>query len=99
LDKFEAIDEARKILGLGEEASREEVKGRYKKLMKKYHPDKTPNNQQYLEKSKTITWAYSIIASYCNDYKFSFRREDVESMNPDLKLRKQFDDDWLTKGK
>jgi len=98
LDKFETVDKARKILGLGEEADREEVKNKYKDLMKKYHPDKTsPDNKEYLEKAKMVNWAYQIITSYCDEYRFSFCREEVERMNPDLKLNKQFEDDWLSK--
>jgi len=97
MDKFEMIDKARKILGLGEEASREEIKNIYIELIKKYHPDKSPSNKQYLEKTKNINWAYGIISSYCDDYKISFRREEVEKVNPDLKLSKQFGDDWLIK--
>jgi len=97
LDKFEKIDRARKILGLGEKAGKEEIKKRYRELIKKYHPDKTPESQKYLEKVKSINWAYNIIISYCDEYKFSFSREDVERMNPELKLNRQFEDDWLTK--
>ena len=97
MDKFEKIDQARKNLGLGEKANKEEIKNIYRELMKKYHPDKTPENQKYLEKVKGIIWAYNIITSYCDKYKFSFSREDVERINPELKLYRQFGDDWLTK--
>jgi preprotein translocase subunit Sec63 len=97
LDKFEKIDKARKILGLGEKARKEEIKNRYRELIKKYHPDRTPKNQKYLKKVKDINWAYNIITSYCDEYEFSFKREAVERMNPDLKLNRQFEDDWLTK--
>lgn len=97
MDKFEAIDKARKILGLSEEADKEEIKRRYLELIKKYHPDKGCTNEEDMNKAKDVNWAYKIIASYCDDYKFSFTREEVERMNPDLKLNKQFEDDWLMK--
>jgi len=97
LDKFEKVDKARKILGLGEKASKEEIKKRYRELMKKYHPDKTSENRKNLMKIKDINWAYNIITSYCDEYEFSFKREDVERMNPELKLNRQFGDDWLMK--
>lgn len=92
------IDKARKILGLGEETNREEIKEKYRELMKKYHPDKTSNNKDYLEKAQNINRAYKVITSYCDEYKFSFSRQEVERMNPDLKLNRQFGDDWLAKG-
>ena len=97
MNKFETIDKARKILGLGEEASRDEIKTRYLELMKKYHPDKTSSNEKYLEKTKNINWAYGIISSYCDDYKIPFTKEEIERINPDLKLNEQFGDDWLAK--
>jgi preprotein translocase subunit Sec63 len=97
LDKFEKIDKARKILGLGEKATKEEIKNNYRELMRKYHPDKTPGSEKYPKKVKDINWAYNIITSYCDEYRFSFKREDVERMNPELKLNRQFGDDWLTK--
>jgi len=88
LDKFEEIDKARKILELGEKDGKEEIKNRYRKLMKKYHPDKTPETQKHLKKIKDINRAYNIIASYCDEYSFPFSREDVEKMNPELKLNR-----------
>jgi preprotein translocase subunit Sec63 len=97
LDKFEKIDKARKILELGEKASKDEIKKRYRNLMKKYHPDKASENRKYLRKIKDINWAYNIITSYCDEYEFSFKREDVERMDPELKLNRQFGDDWLMK--
>jgi len=54
LDKFEKIDKAREILGLGEKANKEEIKNSYRELMKKYHLDKTPENWKYPEKVKQI---------------------------------------------
>ena len=95
MDLFEEVDKARKILRLGEDATREEIQKAYKELMKKYHPDKAGDKRKYTEKSKHINWAYTVIDSYCDDYKFSFRREDVEKMDTDLILRRQFSDDWL----
>ena len=97
MDLFQAVDKARKILGLGEDTTREEIREVYKQLIKKYHPDKTGDKRKYLEKSKQINWAYSVIASYCDDYRFSFRREDVEKVDPAMRLKRQFSDDWLMK--
>ena len=97
MDSFQAVDKARKILGLEENATREEIKKAYRELIKKYHPDKAGDKRKYSEKSKQINWAYSVIASYCKDYRFSFRRKDVEKMDPDLRLKRQFSDDWLMK--
>ena len=37
---FKQIDEARKLLELGEEATMDEIKGAYRRLAFKYHPDR-----------------------------------------------------------
>lgn len=37
---FLEIDEARKILGLGEVATLKEIKGAYRRLARRYHPDR-----------------------------------------------------------
>ena len=47
------------ILGINKNATKEEVKKVYLKLMLKYHPDKAGDS--YIEKCKQITVAYSNI--------------------------------------
>ena len=95
MDLFQEVDKARKILGLGEDATKEEIQKAYRELIKKYHPDRAGNKRKYSEKSKQINWAYSVIASYCENYRFQFCREDVEKMDLGIRLRRQFSDDWL----
>ena len=43
---FKDIDRARKLLGLGETTSMQEIKEKYRKLSLKYHPDKHNNSPQ-----------------------------------------------------
>jgi len=50
------------ILGIGRNASEEEVKKAYKALAKKWHPDKNPNNQEVATKKfKEVSEAYQIL--------------------------------------
>jgi len=50
MTRFRDIDEARKILGLGETASLAEIKRAYRTLSLKYHPDKcTDGDKQRCE--------------------------------------------------
>lgn len=48
-------------LGLQPNADLKEVKARYRELVKRYHPDKNPDNPKALERFKIISEAYMII--------------------------------------
>ncbi|MBW2036230.1 MAG: J domain-containing protein [Deltaproteobacteria bacterium] len=77
--KYDQITEARKILELPESATLQEVKRQYKKLMAKWHPDKSREKKEICEeKAKKINEAYKEIMNYCNNYSFSFSKEEVE---------------------
>jgi len=49
------------ILGVEQSASADEIKRKYKKLAKQYHPDANPNNPQAEDKFKEISSAYGVI--------------------------------------
>ncbi len=77
--KFEIITRARTILDLPESATSEQIKKSYTQLIKKWHPDKNISDQELAEtKTREIILAYKIIIKYCNHYKFSFSRQEVE---------------------
>lgn len=88
LGNFEVVDGARKLLGLGEEASFEEIKKTYYALSHQYHPDKYGGHSETGEEIKKIIEAYSILENYCQSCdefmgkvvgrKYSFRKEDVK---------------------
>ena len=86
MGNFEVVNEARKLLGLNEEASLEGIKKAYYRLSQEYHPDKVRGKE---EEMKKIIQARAVLANYCQscaeflgkveDQKYSFKKEDVEN--------------------
>jgi len=96
---FKQIDEARKLLGLDEEATFEEIKKAYRRLAHKYHPDKCRDEKkkECEELFKKIAHANDTLISYCAGYNYSFREKDVKRNTMDrefYKHLKRFYDGW-----
>ena len=88
LGNFEIVNEARKLLGLPEQASFDEIKEAYHTLSHKHHPDKYGVEPEIAKKMKKINEAYRILKNYCQscdeligekNQKYSFKKEDVEN--------------------
>jgi DnaJ-class molecular chaperone len=100
---FNKIDGARKTLGLGENATLEEIRSAYRSLVLKYHPDRCAekDREEYAEIFKKITRAYETIMVYCASYKYSFKKQDVEKTTKEEDMDKEhlknFYDGWFGK--
>ena len=78
-NRYEEITKARKVLELPESATMEEIKICYRRLITKWHPDVCPEKKGLCEKMTIkIMNAYKLIMGYCNHYKFSFSKEEVQ---------------------
>lgn len=51
------------VLGIAKSASDDEIKGAYRKLAKKYHPDLNPDSKEAEEKFKEVAEAYEILSN------------------------------------
>jgi preprotein translocase subunit Sec63 len=95
MGKFDEITKARQILGLYELATLKDIKNRYKELLKEWHPDLCKENEE-IRKEKTIEIinAFKTIMDYCENYKVSFSKEEIEKyISPDEFWKKRFGSD------
>jgi molecular chaperone DnaJ len=51
-----------KVLGVGKNASEEEIKKAYRRLARRYHPDRNPGEKQAEERFKEISQAYDVLS-------------------------------------
>ncbi len=79
---YHEIMQARELLELPEQASWEDIKTRYRTLIKTWHPDQCKDEQdrvKYNEMTTKINAAYAVIRAYCTAYRFSFREEEIRT--------------------
>jgi len=93
---FNEIDEARRLLGLGEAATLKEVKSAYRRLAHRHHPDvhgsATDENDEVMKK---LNRAYKLLMDYCTDYKYSFREEDIGRTYPHEEHMRKWRENWF----
>ena len=78
LSTYQQITTARQLLELPERADMATIKHSYRALLKQWHPDTCgAEPHRCVEMTRKITEAYTIIVAYCNEYEFSFSKEEV----------------------
>ena len=83
---FFEINESRKVLGLGEAASKREIEAAYLKMSLDFHPDRRkPKDRTEAErKMKDVNWAYALLKEYCShsECKYRFTERAVAETYP-----------------
>ena len=78
MDTYQKITAARQVLEIAEEATMAEIKASYRKRIGQWHPDRCQEDpERCKEMAATIIAAYRTLVSFCDQYRFSFRREEV----------------------
>jgi DnaJ-class molecular chaperone len=90
---YSDLQEALRVLGLGERATLREIKTHHRELVKRLHPD--TGNTSDPEMIRQVNAAYRVLHDYVSGYRFSFAEEEFYEQNPDERLRQQFMSDPL----
>jgi DnaJ-class molecular chaperone len=77
---FDDVDRARRLLGLGNAASLDEVRRAYRQKAACHHPDKGSEDDKEM---KEINWAYEFLMEYCRRYRFTFTKDDWRRAYPE----------------
>ena len=72
------------VLGVGVQATPEEIKSAYHEMVKKYHPDVNKNKKQATEKLKQINEAYGVLSNLAKraEYDYLGRLEEESNNTP-----------------
>ncbi|OAG27631.1 DnaJ domain-containing protein [Thermodesulfatator autotrophicus] len=71
-NKWQKIEEARKLLKLPLQTTRAEIRARYRKLAAEFHPDKKGDTQSM----QRLNEAYHLLMDYCEHYLIDLRPND-----------------------
>ena len=80
---YEELQEAVELFDLIGLETRDDIKKKYLKLSKKFHPDTKDGST---EKFQEITHAYEILIAYADSFKFRFTKEEFKNQHPFSKM-------------
>jgi len=76
---YEEYEKALKSLGIVSKFTSIDLKNKYLKLSKKYHPDMSDGND---EKFKEINESYKLLQKYLQNFRFDVDEEEFYKQNP-----------------
>ena len=89
---YAQLQEALRVLGLGERSALGEIKARHRELVKRHHPDTGNADPEMIRK---VNAAYRTVSDYVSAYRFSFAEDEFYEQNPEERILRQFADDPL----
>ncbi len=79
---------ALRVFGLGERATLQEIKSRYREMARQHHPD--VGNGTGPEEIYRVIEANRVIMAYVESYSCCFSEREYLEQNPEERLRRQF---------
>jgi preprotein translocase subunit Sec63 len=76
---YREIEEAVEFFGLIGLETKQQIKQKYLKLSKQYHPDKLTGDN---DKFQQLTKYYKILEFYIDNFKFRFSQEEFQDQYP-----------------
>lgn len=74
----DAVRKAADTFGITDRASLNEIRSRFRVLIKEWHPDVTQEQKGKSEEmTREILKSYDILVEYCTNFQMSFRTEDI----------------------
>ncbi len=93
LPAFRTLNKARKVLGVPEIATLDQIKTAYRKLVLTYHPDRCFDRDKplYTRKMAEINRAYRILMDYVQNYKYIFTEKAYREQDTEYAVRRFFE--------
>ena len=79
---FEAVDQARRCLGLGEKATYDEVRQAYHRLASQAHPDHNPGNSEAGARMTELTRAHELLIAYVGSQAWAQEGSGTDDQRP-----------------
>lgn len=81
--KYKIIIKAAQTLEISSALTREQIKQKYREMVKRWHPDKSSeSSQERHEMMAKINEAYKTILDYLENYRYSFTEEEIKQNLP-----------------
>ena len=95
---YDSLRRASELFDLDERASLQDVKQAYRKLARRWHPDRAGggHRSEAEERMKTLNEAYALLKAYCEGYPIPFTEESLQESDPFYDHFRRFYHDYFS---